>query len=1117
MDHTGGAKDTAIWNIYYHLYLDSDSLHLLHTQADKLLTLSLDIQSWHGGEYGRLLRFCDHGTFLRIREFWKSYSKGTSDGSDSSSFNKRFKSAIQRALDMKNRSGPCLDMTGYRSAAPVSLNYLQDAMRLPPRFWEHGITDGNPVTQSESIHANPMFSPSMTDTSTLHYGTDPLLGFHLATAYTPLSSRSPLKPSQNSLLDHAVEAARCQFREWSKSFREYARDSLTIRFFAGDALAFCHTLQHRAAEGVPSANWYRDMFHLEPLVLDGEDYAPSGVAPLSFNVIDTSNLVDHVGAINLLVAASPLLEDIAHATLYAESLVKREKDLKALVDNILCGHFPTISVLFGLVPVEYWTNATAISSVEEALLNAIPLLTGGVEDYRGQMYSRLTWKRPLAGSEAPPVMHFEENELAQVLFRVYLKMFEHENLNHLLSNMNMQTFSKGSLIHYQRSTVASLLLFVKKRVIVDWNKMMDAFLGALESDSSLMMSTNYIQELYLQLHLLGLYSVSTLSSPFGFAKDSLVLRKLSSWTEPPAAVCITLKVPRAKLQVFTKTPHEILSTPIVHCILQSSSAYSGPQWQNIFAAVQLAFGEITSEGTRYDENFRLNVLEDEHGWNGRSSLLVTFMAPTWVVLLEPQACTVSFGLQSTPFGTKTFLPILGLEMNVYKTPLGNESSVYVTKYPPNLSGHTSVGSFMDTSLVKSKHTHEDVIRTIKANVDLKTTRMTTITGRVDIVSEKLKADLSNGAAVNTIQRSPWTIAVTIGTNGHEYQLHFPAPVLCSRSRSRIARKSSYIEVVAPMADPTNGEGLPGFMFPTFIRDSGPVVWNMPRLNINCLPILDTSRKEDLQWLTTHTSLMFSATERDLKERSKASGSVRYNSPRMAFKDSLFSLFMHSSGLQGNPARLFGINNPANGGIHILIFVSHLRLDLANHTVVLDAAILPLSHAMSPTIDPLLRMLPQVRVCSIKVDDEELKLWKEMVPVWVERSRDWEHRPSCEYQTRGKIPLSTENGQSPICTCGHGTVPNNFVTGIPKWNVAAEFAVRVAISPSFSVPFVEHNFEGKEMRKFGPLSADGCRVCHKTKTADGMALLRCSRCHDAKYCSAQCQRSDWKDHKKVCAK
>ncbi|EPY29578.1 MYND finger domain-like protein [Strigomonas culicis] len=47
---------------------------------------------------------------------------------------------------------------------------------------------------------------------------------------------------------------------------------------------------------------------------------------------------------------------------------------------------------------------------------------------------------------------------------------------------------------------------------------------------------------------------------------------------------------------------------------------------------------------------------------------------------------------------------------------------------------------------------------------------------------------------------------------------------------------------------------------------------------------------------------------------------------------------------------------------------------------------------------------------------------------------------------------------------------------------------------------------------------GLGKCFKcgTRAAPGTALMRCSRCKVAKYCSAECQKSDWKFHKQVCA-
>jgi len=51
-------------------------------------------------------------------------------------------------------------------------------------------------------------------------------------------------------------------------------------------------------------------------------------------------------------------------------------------------------------------------------------------------------------------------------------------------------------------------------------------------------------------------------------------------------------------------------------------------------------------------------------------------------------------------------------------------------------------------------------------------------------------------------------------------------------------------------------------------------------------------------------------------------------------------------------------------------------------------------------------------------------------------------------------LSLEDGDTPICACGNGMLPRDFITGLPGWDAVAKYATRVAIAPCFSVPFVE---------------------------------------------------------------
>ena len=44
----------------------------------------------------------------------------------------------------------------------------------------------------------------------------------------------------------------------------------------------------------------------------------------------------------------------------------------------------------------------------------------------------------------------------------------------------------------------------------------------------------------------------------------------------------------------------------------------------------------------------------------------------------------------------------------------------------------------------------------------------------------------------------------------------------------------------------------------------------------------------------------------------------------------------------------------------------------------------------------------------------------------------------------------------------------------------------------------------------------CAGCGKTEAEAGKELKRCAKCQETRYCSRECQKDDWKQHKKVCA-
>ena len=1112
LDDSNGRKNDDNWNIYYHMYLDQHRLDVLRAQATKLHGLSSSMAAWNESKYGKQIRFCDSGTLAKVRQIWDFYSTERK-GHQRSAFETSFRSSIQSSrFKRSNQHKSSLGiLTSLRSGAPVcSGRLLEDLNDLHQHFWEHGTTDIDRKAVSQAVRVNPMFA-SPDSNAMLHYGTDPILGFHLSTAYAPLDAASPVVRLQD-----IVAAARAEFRAWSDSFRSRSPGSFTMRVFAGDALAFSYTLQHRrATTTATSAHWYRDQHHLDPLTLDGDDYIPGGSAPLSFAVIDTSNLADRIGTLNLLVAASPLLNGCSSASLYTESIAKQSKIHQKPADTLLCGHLPTVAVLLGLAPVEYWTNASPVSPGGETILDA-PACEVSNKPYDSQAFVRTTWKRPVSqhaglGSPTPlQPLRFDESGLAQVLHRIYLQMFHSAGLSQRFA-------SKYSLFFphlYNRPVFASLLCLVKSRVTVDWEKTMDILVGLIESNSNkLPLEVGYLQELYLYLHLLGVHSVDVHRRPFNTGQITSPTGDVRDWRNMPSAVCITLKVPRAKLAAFTEDdPLKFFvkfGTSPVHCLVQSSSASTKP-WLNFFPTVQMGFGQLSASGARHSSDCKLHIADDPLGWHGDSPLFVSFRAPASVLLLEPRSAKISFGFQNSLATAEELANRFGPELNVFVTSLGDAEHVHISQDLPNQAGVMFGSGFATRDVAALSNPGARTV--VTANANPATGRIASLIGRLDILSDDLKSALAGGCRVRSVSLSPFNFLISVG-KASPLKLDFPVPVMESKCKIRLSRNSGYVEFLAPVVAEAWKKTFHSFMYPVLLDNRTPVPWNLPHLNLQALPLLNTSQPSKLKWLDQHVLFMFSKREQALR-LDPSLPSLEGERTRANFKASLFTLFRDFAGLPGaHKAHTFGINNFAGGGIQMLVFVSGLRLDLANRTLVLDAAVLPIDRERTPQIDECLPTPPDPGLGMICVDDAELRLWKNVLPAWVERCRTWEHRPNCEYTVQGRVPLSVDVGDPVLCRCGNGVLPDRFMAGGANWRVISKQAVRVAISPLFTCPHVDETHDGTS----GVLAVigDACRVCNRDRAEGGSALLTCAKCRTAKYCSSECQRADWKKHKTEC--
>lgn len=445
-------------------------------------------------------------------------------------------------------------------------------------------------------------------------------------------------------------------------------------------------------------------------------------------------------------------------------------------------------------------------------------------------------------------------------------------------------------------------------------------------------------------------------------------------------------------------------------------------------------------------------------------MLVSFLTPSWMLVNENEPPTVSMLLQSSTQSLMMFSSVLGIQLNIFQTSLADETDVFVTAERPNL-GPTIF-------LPQPSLTAEKSSVKMTAHMNQQAGCITSFTGHADIVSDATKAALQAGGTVEIEQTSPSQVTAVIDGK-HHVRLEFPVPVVSSNSKTRIARKSAYIEVIAPVLQSNDHNSLAAFMHPILLEEGFPVSLNMPRAQLDGMAIVDTSQPSKLGWMHTHTSLMFSERENVLRKASMALHAPTTPDLRINFKDSLFSIFTrfvggHGGAQQVERGRIFGICDPKNGGLHILIVASALRLDGANGSVVLDAAAIPITINVGKYVGPWLSSLREA-IVSINVDEEELKLWKRSLPAYAERCRTWSHKVSCEYVRKNSIPLSMELGKSPLCSCGSGVFPANFMQNpktrkfLPKWDTVSRFAVRVAISPAFSVPMVEEQAGSKNLK------------------------------------------------------
>ena len=776
-----GESSLVIWSIFYHFFLDDVSLGLLLAQCRKLVQSSNDMQTWKASKYGGFLRFCTDHALREIRRHWVLYLEmETMPAREKVLLKNNFISGM-RAVKTKTLAASTSVNSAVNAAGPLAGEIIELAPKHFREFWSTGVTVGTSVKlESKPFpHLNPTFVYSASGTKfNVHYGTDPVSSFHLAPILT--SIKDTKRPSSFGIKD-LVEGARQQFFSLCSSLKDRlsleSSANLTIRFFVGDALAFCRALHYCGAGDLTETGIYSYSWGGSQIDFNVQDYSESDTrrAPLTFNVIDTSNLTDHLGLINILVLTVPLLQQTSASTIYTNTLLNIDTSDSGLVSKAHAD-IPTLALFLGVAPLSNLSLFTTHSDKHSML-------------FASQFPQSISLKSPLSFSAIPGTAHdiqlsstvtrlvCDSRKVAAFLSSVYRNIFAAENGMELLKNPSLV----GQSNHYTRNSFVALLGFVKAKAPTDWDQVIGFFIKLIESDTSIRMWLHHYQDLLCQLHLSNLFTVSTLRPTFVERLRSPQDR-FREWKDVPPVVCVLLKVPRQKIKILEDMDPDEILTPSLEC------QTSGTNFLNVHSSLQFVFGDIERSVSKGES--AVKILEDPKGWEGCSDLLVTFYAPSWILLgREPKSVTI--GLYFHECASISLRAKLGLVLEIYSTTLKDTEHLQLVRERPGNVGELDRFRTI-TSVPMSANENATETLTSTVGFDNSGRKASTLTMRHVITAPNAQKSLSNLASVTMKPLSDSVLEMAFDRYKHLFIN--PFPVHGSQSKTRIARKSSYIEV-----------------------------------------------------------------------------------------------------------------------------------------------------------------------------------------------------------------------------------------------------------------------------------------------------------------------------------
>lgn len=695
------------------------------------------------------------------------------------------------------------DATAIPSAAPMSFQFRP--FKTYTQYWKTGITNPS-VNSNTATQVNPTFLFSMSGRQfQLHYGTDLCSSFHLALTLAKNSFDGGPVSTPAKTEREVWDACRVQFSRLSRALYERAHKSdkpagIVIRFVVGDALAFCDALQLcQAGDFTPT--FYISAWGATKFCFDDQSM------PTSFDVIDTSNLSDHLGLLNVLIATAPLLQKSPRSILHTNSLLsyKDHPTKRSAIEERALLDFPSLALLLGITPVCYSSGLTFRNCSEIANFSEMVLKLAGRHyervSWRFSDFAHAKWDGTL--TQRIHEVRFEPKDLANKLLSVYLKMFEYENFGSLFSRLQSRDISLTTMQnpHYHRRSFVRFLKVARTLGFIeaDWHQTMNQFIDRVVTNKELLVGANNFQNLFADLYMWDVYSEEPFLPGFVAKSYGTKSRPFQAWETIPPVVCIVLRVPRTALKVLEDMHEDEVGHPILEC-------ETFHQAHNFHSSIRPIFGNIVNSPTAEGKKI---IVEDTEGLNGNSPLIVSFFVSSWILADNPDDLQIGLCIKSTGADSARFFAKLGPTLRLYSTKLLDRNHVLILSERPD-----NLGELQRFAAMNPPRSHG------KADLGVTTVSPLKAMGevlckRLDVTAPRAKDALTNKASVEIKQLTPFCVEVVIG-NQHRYPLYYPIPVDGSRSKTRVARKSSYIEVSgsATFTEYSGTNTLPGRRTPS---------------------------------------------------------------------------------------------------------------------------------------------------------------------------------------------------------------------------------------------------------------------------------------------------------------